>query len=326
MIFSDPSKREKLNSIMKKPLLFRFLYLLLQFFLLGTIPSSFTSKYIKSLQMNMFSQPDPKDKKTTNTQQDNTDNQSLEHSIPIACQDVLNASHGVCTDDLYPGLLQGFHATRILVIDAPLLFEYNLDKICSHILYIDCDRDLQISRLMRRDNCTQQEAQNKINSQWSVDKKKNLSNTILYNNYDGYDKLYDQITAWWVKTTRIEFGLALVSPLPFNNVLKHYFDRQDNARKIAQEYLEADKIAIETFNNKKGQSPTPPTVALIGRAEVYPMMFTLIDMNTKPSWWEEHNPLNYCLKPTTASILFTLLLAIPTFFLINYLDGWMFPN
>ncbi len=65
-------------------------------------------------------------------------------------------------------------------IDIPLFFEtnnYPIERSC--VVYTT--PELQIQRLMQRDNISQEEAQKKINNQMSIEKKKNLGIMIIDN-------------------------------------------------------------------------------------------------------------------------------------------------
>ncbi len=79
--------------------------------------------------------------------------------------------------------LEKYKDRESLVLVIPLLFEANLTDICSEIWLINCDSEIQIQRLMRRDMLTRAEAQKRIRTQWPLNKKKALSDKIIDNNY-----------------------------------------------------------------------------------------------------------------------------------------------
>jgi dephospho-CoA kinase len=69
------------------------------------------------------------------------------------------------------------------LIDIPLFFEKsNYDIKTSIVVYTP--KDIQIQRLMRRDNCTQEEALSRINNQMDIEKKKQLATFIIDNSGD----------------------------------------------------------------------------------------------------------------------------------------------
>ena len=69
------------------------------------------------------------------------------------------------------------------LIDIPLFFEnknYDIDK--SIIIYTP--KDIQVQRLIKRDNCTKEEALSRINNQMDIEEKKKLSTYIIDNSLD----------------------------------------------------------------------------------------------------------------------------------------------
>ncbi len=69
------------------------------------------------------------------------------------------------------------------LIDIPLFFEkgnYDIEK--SIVVYIP--KELQIDRLMKRDNCTKEEALIKINNQMDIEEKKAKATYIIDNSRD----------------------------------------------------------------------------------------------------------------------------------------------
>lgn len=77
----------------------------------------------------------------------------------------------------------------LIFLDVPLLFEqYKLWKDYSiefhEIWLVYTNKEIQINRLMKRDNISKEEAVEKINSQMSLDEKKNMSSNTIYNSKD----------------------------------------------------------------------------------------------------------------------------------------------
>ena len=61
----------------------------------------------------------------------------------------------------------------IVAWDVPLLFETGLDKRCDEVWCVYITLDEQLKRVMRRDHLSQQAAQARIDSQMSMEEKKN---------------------------------------------------------------------------------------------------------------------------------------------------------
>ena len=54
---------------------------------------------------------------------------------------------------------------KIIVVNAPLLFESNLDQVCDFVIAIIAERNVQIERIMKRDNIKADEAEKRLNMQ-----------------------------------------------------------------------------------------------------------------------------------------------------------------
>ena len=76
---------------------------------------------------------------------------------------------------------------EIVVIDAPLLFEAELDKICDASIAIISQKDLQIERICKRDGITEEVAEKRISIQEDNDIFKARCDYVIENN----DKIED---------------------------------------------------------------------------------------------------------------------------------------
>ena len=54
------------------------------------------------------------------------------------------------------------------------------------------DRDVQVERLMKRDNLSKDEAESRLAAQWPLEKKKDLASHVLDNN-GNQDQLLTQV-------------------------------------------------------------------------------------------------------------------------------------
>lgn len=68
-------------------------------------------------------------------------------------------------------------------IDIPLFFE-KMHYPIPRSLVVYTPRDIQIQRLMKRDNINEEEAILKISNQWDIEKKKDLADMIIDNSKD----------------------------------------------------------------------------------------------------------------------------------------------
>jgi dephospho-CoA kinase len=71
---------------------------------------------------------------------------------------------------------------RLLVIDAPLLFETNLNKLCDKTAVVSANAGTQIKRLQKRDNLTVEQIKQRISSQMPLKEKLKLADFIIDNN------------------------------------------------------------------------------------------------------------------------------------------------
>ncbi|KAJ1915501.1 Dephospho-CoA kinase [Mycoemilia scoparia] len=88
-----------------------------------------------------------------------------------------------------------------------------MDKFCSKIVVVDCDRDIQLDRLMRRDSIDRDVAESKINAQLSMGYKKSLASCVINNNGSKQEALekVDSIVMEWMPSRFRTFGF-LVAP------------------------------------------------------------------------------------------------------------------
>lgn len=70
----------------------------------------------------------------------------------------------------------------IIIFDVPLLFETGMDKMCEKIILVFVDKDIQIKRMIERDNIDRELAEKIINSQMSLEEKLKKSQIHIKNN------------------------------------------------------------------------------------------------------------------------------------------------
>ena len=73
---------------------------------------------------------------------------------------------------------------HFIVIDAPLLLECGLNTLCTACACILADKDVRKSRIMTRDNLTEEEAEARISSQKDDEYYKSRCQFIIENNSD----------------------------------------------------------------------------------------------------------------------------------------------
>lgn len=71
---------------------------------------------------------------------------------------------------------------KCIVLDIPLLFEGNLSRIVDKTIVVSVDRDVQLNRLMERDQSTKEKAIQRIQSQLPISEKVKLADAVIDNN------------------------------------------------------------------------------------------------------------------------------------------------
>ena len=73
------------------------------------------------------------------------------------------------------------YKTTDIIVDAPLLFEVGLDRVCDKVIVIYAKYHLQLKRLMKRDNLSKQEAEKRIALQMPIEEKMELADITIDN-------------------------------------------------------------------------------------------------------------------------------------------------
>ncbi|KAG6811892.1 hypothetical protein H0H92_005350 [Tricholoma furcatifolium] len=98
---------------------------------------------------------------------------------------------------------------KYVVLDVPLLIEGPLWKWVGQIVVVYCSQDLQLQRLMNRDNSTREEATARLNSQMPITEKVAYADVVIDNSgtpqelstqVDAYvEKLEKELgSLWWI--------------------------------------------------------------------------------------------------------------------------------
>ena len=81
---------------------------------------------------------------------------------------------------------------KIVAIDAALLIEDNYLPYIDKLILVTCKKDIQIKRIIARDNCTEKEAISRINSQMSQEDKAKFADYII-DNSGPFENLEQQV-------------------------------------------------------------------------------------------------------------------------------------
>ena len=94
---------------------------------------------------------------------------------------------------------------NIVVIDAALLIEGKFLDLVDKLVVITCNEEVQLNRVVNRDNMTKEEALKSINSQMKQDEKIKYADYIIDNSKDmnnlkdEFDKLFIYIKENWIE-------------------------------------------------------------------------------------------------------------------------------
>jgi dephospho-CoA kinase len=72
--------------------------------------------------------------------------------------------------------------SRMVVIEAALLYEAKLSKKMDTVIVVDADEEVKIRRVMQREGWTEQEVRSRMNAQLSPDAKRAKADYVLFNN------------------------------------------------------------------------------------------------------------------------------------------------
>lgn len=81
---------------------------------------------------------------------------------------------------------------KIVVIDAALLIEDDYIPYIQKLILITCKKEIQINRIIARDNCTKEEAISRINSQMSQEEKVKFADYII-DNSNSFEELQKKV-------------------------------------------------------------------------------------------------------------------------------------
>ena len=102
------------------------------------------------------------------------------------------AIHPIIINEIEKEIEILLESQNVVFLDAPLLIETELHKKVDKIIFVGCDKNEQINRIIKRDKITADMAISIINSQMSIDEKLKFADYIVYNN-STIENLYSQV-------------------------------------------------------------------------------------------------------------------------------------
>ena len=83
-------------------------------------------------------------------------------------------------DEQIRSIKSGF-PDAVVILDVPLLIETGMHKGVSEVIVVYCPEDMQITRLMVRDNISREDALAKVRSQLSIEEKRRYATLLIDN-------------------------------------------------------------------------------------------------------------------------------------------------
>lgn len=85
---------------------------------------------------------------------------------------------------------------RLIIVDIPLLYESELDNLFREIVVVYVPREVQLTRLMKRDGMTLQQAEERLKAQMDIELKRSKADHVIDNSGDPAVTL-QQVAALW---------------------------------------------------------------------------------------------------------------------------------
>ena len=83
----------------------------------------------------------------------------------------------------------------LIVLDIPLLYEGGYQELVDSVMVCYVPKEIQLSRLMKRDKLTKQEAMKRIDSQMTLEEKNKLADVVI-DNSGRIDDTLKQVQTW----------------------------------------------------------------------------------------------------------------------------------
>lgn len=83
-------------------------------------------------------------------------------------------------------------SSEFVFVDMPLLFEVHYESKCDAVVCVYTSKNIQLQRLINRDDITETDAKYRINAQIDIEIKKKKSDYVIDNN-EGFTELYSNV-------------------------------------------------------------------------------------------------------------------------------------
>jgi dephospho-CoA kinase len=99
---------------------------------------------------------------------------------------------------------------KIVILDAPLLYETGLDRLVDRVWVVYVDREKRLKRLIKRDGLSRKDAIARFESQMPLRKKRDLADVVIDNNGE-MNELKETVITLWGGLTMKKRRIALIA-------------------------------------------------------------------------------------------------------------------
>lgn len=150
---------------------------------------------------------------------------------PEQRQKLNSITHPLIRKEINKQIFKHFlHCEKYVLVDIPLFFEVKKKStIYADVITVATTPKLQIERLMKRNNLSEEEATNRINAQMPIEEKCARSSIVIRNNstQEDLERQIDEIYQNWEKSFRKSdfFDVRSISALIvlFTSLVSYYF-------------------------------------------------------------------------------------------------------
>ncbi|WP_432749169.1 dephospho-CoA kinase [Pediococcus pentosaceus] len=93
--------------------------------------------------------------------------------------------------------LDNFSASKVVVLDAPVLFEQGYEKMVDYLMVIKTSAQIQVERLMQRDSLNEIDAQKRIQAQMPIEEKVKKADIVI-DTSGTIEETRSQVVKWLV--------------------------------------------------------------------------------------------------------------------------------
>ncbi|HJD14623.1 MAG TPA: dephospho-CoA kinase [Candidatus Enterococcus stercoripullorum] len=98
-------------------------------------------------------------------------------------------------ETILAAIKQASQNQKLVIVDVPLMYEKGYDEWMDQVAVVYCTPKQQIERLMQRNQLTEKEAKQRIDSQLPIEMKKLLAE-VVFDNSDDLTKTVQQVDTW----------------------------------------------------------------------------------------------------------------------------------